>query len=125
MITCKSCGAEVSPEKAWCPQCNQPVEAEAKRAVAREMDTFDGTLYEKKKPLRPAAPVVVPVAAAQPSATAAVATPAATATSDAAVAEPSGPPGRAWLGILGGILIGLLLLLLLAFAGAVVWYFLA
>lgn len=65
MNHCRNCGALVPAEKAWCPQCNEPVEAEARRTVEREMDSFAGTLIRKPKP-RPAGPT--PVAPPPPTA---------------------------------------------------------
>lgn len=57
MNNCRNCGAQVPPEKAWCPQCNEPVEVEARRTVQREMDSFAGTLIKMHKPAAGKKPV--------------------------------------------------------------------
>jgi hypothetical protein len=88
------------------------------------MDTFDGTLYEKKKPRPPAVPEVRPVAPVA-EVSKSVAAPVPPDVTPAAVAEmASTPPRRTWVYLLVGILIGVVLLMLLAFGGALAYYLL-
>jgi hypothetical protein len=127
MSHCRNCGTEVSPEKAWCPNCNQPLEAEEIRPVAREIDTFAGTLINEP---RPSASV-----AAEPIPTVRVSVPilkvpdrivAPLASTDShppsvSTKEMLAVPSRSWVYILVGALIGVIVLAILAGVGVGIW----
>lgn len=135
MVICRVCGADAPPEKAWCPQCNQPLEPEDKRPVDREIDTFAGTLAGKPKPVLkpdpPAAPAPVKDAAPPPPPVPATkAAPARQA--EVPATQPSRPSvstkaaeaeRSAWIYLLVGGSVGFVLLLLVAGAVAL-WLYL-
>ncbi|MEO6392100.1 MAG: hypothetical protein ABIP75_09635 [Pyrinomonadaceae bacterium] len=135
MAICRVCGADAPPEKAWCPQCNQPLEPEAKRRIDREIDTFAGTLAGQPRPVLkldpPVAPPPVKIAALP-----ALPVPAVKVTPAGKAEDPAAKPPRpsvstkaaeaketsVWVYLVVGGLIGFFLLLV---AGAVgLWLYL-
>ncbi|MBC7909556.1 MAG: hypothetical protein H7Y30_03590 [Pyrinomonadaceae bacterium] len=106
----------MSDNKAWCPQCNQPLEVEETRRERRELDSLAGTLNESLPPVEPDKSTPdAKVADASPAQPANIKHPTQTSIEETQFSQNStAKPSRLLLYVVVGTIAGLIVLIVLA-----------